>query len=205
MDLIKIAAKSRNESGKGNSRRLRAEGLVPAVVYGLKKDAKPLSLDPVQIQTLLKSAWGRNCLGELTVDSGEQESVLVKDVLRHPVSRDILHVDLIRVDPKAASRVEVPLRLTGRANGVVMGGTQRQTFRTVPVRCIPADVPVEIVFDMTKVKLNEIVHASSLPLPEGVEICLRPEQTVAAVIDERRGPKEGEGEVDPKAAGKKKK
>lgn len=204
MDLIKIAAKSRNESGKGVSRRLRAEGLIPAVVYGLKKGAQSLSLDPEQVQNLLRSAWGRNSLGELTVDSGAQENVLIKDVLRHPVSRELLHVDLIRIDASLPTVVNIPVRLTGRANGVVMGGTQRLVMRTVPVRCLPVDVPVEIVFDMTKVKLDEHVPASALPLPEGVTIVVDAKQTVAAVIDERRGPKPGEEEVeDPKAKKKK--
>jgi large subunit ribosomal protein L25 len=131
----------------------------------------------------------------LTIDDGNKESVLIKDLLRHPVTRELLHVDLIRVDTSIPVEVEIPVRLTGRAPGVVMGGTQRLVHRTVTVRCLPANVPVEIVYDVKMVQLNEVVTASQLALPEGVELLIAGNQTVASVMDLRRGPKEGEEET----------
>jgi len=103
----------------------------------------------------------------------------------HPVSRQLLHADFIEVTEETVVEVNVPLTLTGKPKGVVMGGKLRQVFRDLPVRCKPSLIPVEIVHDVTELDLDQHVAAKDLSLPAGVTVSLREKQTVALVASDK--------------------
>ena len=196
MELIEISASPRNESGKGPARRLRASGVIPAVAYGQKMSVIPLSVSPKDVVGVLHSELGRNSLLDLRVEGQSPLKVMLKDYQYHPVSRQLLHVDFVQIQEDRPVDVEVPFELTGRPKGVVMGGTLHKVFRTLPVTCLPKDVPARLEHDVTPLDLEQYVTASELVLPEGVSVRLRPNQTIAGVV----GGKKVTGEEEEEAA-----
>ena len=201
MDAMRIPAKPRIETGKGVARRLRRAGEVPAVVYG--KAAAPISLavQPKDIHEVFGSPWGRNSVVELDVEGQETLTVLVTDYQYHPVSRGLLHVDFVRISLDALVSVDVPFELVGKAAGVAKGGVLRKVFRELPVSCLPQNIPTHIEYDVTALGLDEHVPASDLALPEGVSLRLPDNQTVCAVVAEKKveeeAPVEGEAAAAP--------
>lgn len=194
METIKIVAARRDGSGKGAARRLRTAGQIPAVAYGKDLAAVPLTVAPKDLLGVLASEHGRNSVVELDV-SGEKITALLTDYQYHPVSRQLLHADFHRIHLDQAVDVDVPLELTGKPKGVVLGGTLRQVFRKLPVRCLPSLIPVKIVHDVTELDIDDAVPVSALSLAEGVAVRLPAEQTVAAVVTEKKRVEEEETPV----------
>jgi len=200
MQHIKINATQRRLSGKGAARRVRAEGRVPAVIYGRSGSAQSLAVSPKALHDVLASEYGRNNVIELALEGDNEQTVLLSDFQYHPITREILHADFLRIDVTQPVDVEVPFELTGKPKGVVLGGVLRQIFRKLPVRCLPAKIPVKIEHDITELGLDEHVHVEHLTMPEGVSIRLAPARTVAAVVTEKVRPEEEEAAATAPAA-----
>lgn len=184
MESIKVVATRRSEHGKGAASRLRSTGKIPAVAYGKQLPAQALAVSPEALKAVFASAYGNNNVIELDVDGKDKLTVLLRDYQYHPVSRQLLHADFVQIHLDQPVDVEVPLELTGKAQGVIQGGTLRQVFRKLPIRALPNSVPVKIVFDVTELGLDGHVAAKDLNLPEGVAVRLPPEQTVASIVTE---------------------
>ncbi|HKO46926.1 MAG TPA: 50S ribosomal protein L25 [Polyangiaceae bacterium] len=184
MEAINVTASRRDGHGKGAARRLRSEGRIPAVAYGKELPTQQLAVPPDAIKSVLASAWGRNTVVKLNVDGKEGLTVLLSDFQYHPLTRALLHADFLQIHLDQPVNVEVPLELTGKAAGVVAGGTLRQVFRKLPIRCLPNQIPVKLVHDVTALGLDGHVASKDLALPEGVSVRLPAEQTVASVVTE---------------------
>ncbi|HEY4159925.1 MAG TPA: 50S ribosomal protein L25 [Polyangiaceae bacterium] len=184
MDAIKVTATNRSEHKKSDVRRLRGKGQIPAVAYGKQLATKQISVAPDAVRAVLASAWGRNTVVNLEVDGKDKLTVLLRDFQYHPVSRELLHADFVQIHLDKPVDVEVPLELTGKPVGVTAGGTLRQVFRKLPIRCLPGVIPVKLTHDVTALELDGHVQTKDLALPEGVAVRLPPEQTVAAVVTE---------------------
>jgi large subunit ribosomal protein L25 len=184
MQAIKISATPRSTTGKNANRRLRAAGMIPAVTYGQGRPARGLAVSPEAVVHALSSERGRNVVVELEVE-GQAVEAMIAEYQYHPVTRTLLHADFIEVTEETVVDVEVPLRLTGKPKGVVMGGKLRQVFRDLPLRCKPALIPIEIVHDVTEIDLDQHVAAEDLQLPAGVTVSLRDKQTVAVVAADK--------------------
>ena len=184
MEAIKVTASRRDGNGKGAARRLRTEGRIPAVAYGKELPTQQIAVPPDAIKSVLASAWGRNTVVKLDVDGKEGLTVLLSDFQYHPLTRALLHADFVQIHLDQPVNVEVPLELTGKAAGVVAGGTLRQVFRKLPIRCLPNQIPVKLVHDVTALGLDGHVAAKDLALPEGVSTRLPAEQTVASIVHE---------------------
>ena len=185
MELIKVTANRRQDNGKGASSRLRREGLIPAVAYGKNMPAQTLAVSPAALTKVLVSELGVNSVLELDVEGKDKITALIRDYQYHPLSRQLLHADFQQIKLDEPVDVEVPLELTGKAAGVVLGGTLRQVFRTLPVRCLPEKIPVKVVFDVTELGLDAHVPAGKIPLPERVSSRLPVEQTVISIFTEK--------------------
>jgi len=196
-----LAATRRPEGGKGPSRRLRNSGKIPAVAYGADLQATPLAVSPKDLTKLLSGEHGLNTVVELEVEGGPNLHALVVDYQIHPVSRAILHADFKKVDLDKPVDVEVKLELIGKAAGVVAGGELFQIFRKLPVRCRPAQIPVKLVHDVTGIALDQAAHVKDLQLPEGVEVLLPPDRTIASVhtAKKRKDEEEAAAEAAPGA------
>lgn len=180
--LHNVTANLRNARGKGAARRLRSEGQIPAVAYGRGLAATTLALSPKDILTVLKSDRGQNTVLQVKVDGSKDLIVMIKDYTYHPVKRTLEHVDFVEVKLDQPVDVDVPLIANGKPAGLLQGGVVRQVFRTVPVRCLPDRIPLDVQIDIAPLKLGESLHAKDLPLPEGVEVRLPAEQTLVAVV-----------------------
>ena len=153
---------------KGERRQLRSAGRIPAVVYGGKKDAAPLSIDGKSLFQVLKG-HGTNVIMNLKV-GGAGETVLLKDLQRDFVTHNIVHVDFQRVSMTEKLEVNVPLHIVGEAPGVKLsGGILEHILRELRVRCLPADIPDGINIDVSALQINQGVKVKDLVLPKGVE------------------------------------
>ena len=184
MESIKVSANRRSESGKGAASRLRGKGQIPAVAYGKQLPAQPLAVSPDTLKAVFASAYGNNNVIELDVEGKDKLTVLLRDYQYHPVSRQLLHADFVQIHLDQPVDVDVPLELTGKAAGLLQGGTLRQVFRKLPIRALPKDIPIKITHDVTALELDQHVATKDLGLPAGVTVRLPPEQTVAAVVTE---------------------
>ena len=154
--------------GTRPSRRLRRSGSVPAVVYGLGGDPVTLQVDLADLRTALSTDAGLNALINLDVN-GEQQLSIVKDLQRHPVRRDILHVDFLRIDPHEEVEIEVPLVLTGEPKKVTQAsGMVDQVMHRVPVRAKPVDIPAEVTADVSGLEVGSSLRVSDIEFPDGV-------------------------------------
>jgi large subunit ribosomal protein L25 len=192
MEPVKLEANNRPQSGKGNARRLRNAGQIPAIAYGKTLPSTPLAVSPKALTEILFGDYGKNTVIDLAIEGGKTVRALLGDYQYHPVTRQLLHADFIEIRDDQLVDVEVPFETTGRAKGVVLGGTLRQVFRSLPIRCLPQNIPVKLTHDVTEIGVDEHVSVSQLSLPEGVEVRLRPAQTVAAVVGEKHRGGEGE-------------
>jgi large subunit ribosomal protein L25 len=168
---------------------------VPAVLYGKGAAATPLALDPKALVTAISGEMGKNVLLELNIDGQASGRAQLADYQVHPVTRELLHIDLLQVDDSVPVTRPVPLKLVGKAKGLIMGGVLRQVFREIPVRCLPAQLPAAISHDVSGLNIEDVVHVKDLTLPEGVTVQLKPEQTVGGVYGSRRQTKEEEDEA----------
>lgn len=186
MQSIKLAAEARKEQGKGEARRLRAGGRIPAVAYGPNLQSTPLAVSPKDIQSVLGTEYGRNAVIELDIKGEKKVTVLLTDFQYHPVTRSILHADFLEIREDQPVDFDVPFEALGKAKGVVAGGVLRQVFRKLPVRCLPANLPVKLTHDVTELELDHSVAAKDVKVPDGVSIRLPAEQTVLAVVTEKK-------------------
>lgn len=167
-----ITAASRSDEGKGASRRLRRSASIPAIVYGGSAAPQPIQLDHEKIWLASQNEWFYSSILSLDVD-GKVESVLLRDMQRHPFKQIILHLDFQRVDVNQPIRVAVPLHFlnqdtspAGKAADVVV----THDLNEVTVSCLPGDLPEFIEVDLATLSVGDIVHLSQLNLPAGVEI-----------------------------------
>jgi large subunit ribosomal protein L25 len=195
-----LVASLRPLGGKGPSRRLRASGKIPAVAYGGDMPATALAVSPKDLTKLLSGEHGLNTVVELEVDGKVKLHTLVVDYQIHPVTRAILHADFKKIDLDKPVDVEVKLELIGKAAGVTAGGELHQIFKKLPVRCRPALIPVKLVHDVTEIGLDEAAHVKELKLPEGVEVLLPPERTIATVYTAKKRGAEEEATAEGAAA-----
>lgn len=197
MQVTKITATTRTETGKGPNRRLRAAGKLPAVAYGAGSETRSLVVDPNVVAQVLTSELGINSVVEIDLD-GKVATAMIGDYQYHPVTRKLLHADFVEVKEDQKVDVNVPLILTGKSKGIVMGGKLRQVFRELPIRCVPKAIPVKLTHDITELDLDQSISVQDLQLPEGVEVSLPPKRTVAVVATDKRAKKEDgtEGEAE---------
>ena len=167
-----INARSREDTGKGASRRLRRQsGEVPAIIYGGKKHAEKISILHKDVTKALENEAVYSSIISLSVD-GKAEDTIIKDIQRHPAKQVILHLDFLRVSKTTKLQTRVPLNFLNEdiCIGVKMGGGLiAHTMTDIEVSCLPKDLPESIDVDMEQIDVGQIVHLSDIKMPSGVE------------------------------------
>jgi len=182
---VKISVTTDRPLGSRSARRLRAEGKVPAVVYGLGEDSVPVSVDWSDLRRALTTDAGLNALITLDVD-GEQQLSIIKDLQRDPVRRNVTHVDFIRIDREAEIQVEVPIVLTGQAEAVEReDGTVAHLMFNILVNSKPDTIPDELTIDVTDMEIGDAIRVADLDLPTGVSTDLDPEEVIVTAMVSR--------------------
>lgn len=170
-DTFKIEAKVRDVAGKGASRRLRnLAGLVPGIVYGGSKDPVQITVAHRALAKHLENEAFYSHIVDLAID-GASESVILKDVQRHPAKDRILHIDFMRVSKTRKIAVSVPLHFLNESTNAAVkaGGIVAHTMTQLDITCLPGDLPEFIEVDLDGVEVGQILHVSDLKLPKGVE------------------------------------
>lgn len=178
-----VLATPRSDTGKGASRRLRRQGLVPAIVYGGHKDPVMISLKHNEVLRHLEHESFYSHILNLKVD-GVAATVVLKDLQRHPAKPFILHADFLRVSQDEKLRMAVPLHFLNeeKSAGVKAGGNVSHTMTEVEVTCLPKDLPEFIAIDLAGLDIGDIIHLSQLPLPEGVALAHAPDPDEPVVV-----------------------
>lgn len=168
---FEVNAQSRSDTGKGASRRLRLSGQLPGIVYGAHQEPTMISLKHHELVHALENEAFYSNLLTLKVD-GKVETVVLKDLQRHPAKTFILHVDFQRVQADEKIRLHVPIHFINEEScpGIKSGGQASHVMADVEVSCLPKDLPEFIAVDMAKLEMGAILHASQLSLPAGVEL-----------------------------------
>lgn len=168
MAEIILQATPRPPQGTRPARRLRNEGKIPGVVYGLGADPIPLMVEWRELRAALITEQGLNAVINLDV-SGERMPTLVKDMQRHAVRRNILHVDFIRVDLDKTVEVEVAIHIEGEAKHVADDdGVVDQVLTSLLITAKPADIPTGLTINISGLEIGSALRVSDIVLPAGV-------------------------------------
>lgn len=169
---LTISATLRSEEGKGASRRLRKQDVVPGVIYGGNAKPKSISFANNELKKAIENQDFFTSVIEVEIE-GKKEKVIVKALQRHPASPAVMHVDLLRVQKTRPLTTRIPLNFIGAASseGVKsQGGRLTVEMKLAEVRCLPANLPVALDVDCSNAQLGDIYHLSDVQLPKGVEL-----------------------------------
>jgi large subunit ribosomal protein L25 len=197
MPELVIPTEFREKTGKNESRRLRRRGRIPAVVYGLGKPTASLQLDPKDVLNILRSPKGTNTLFQIQERDGEEgRLVMLRDYQYHPVTGDLLHVDLVRVDVSKPVEVQVPVETYGVAPGIKdEGGFLTVVLREIYLRCLPTRIPDSVRIDISNLNLHGIVRIRDVDFSEGVEVLHEPEIPILTIQEPTKEPEPEEVEA----------
>ena len=195
---VEMKATLRSQRGKNAARRLRAQGQIPGVLYGLGKDAVPVALEAKAIGRIVHLRSGHNQILNLVVDSGETAPVLAVDWQLDPVRGDLLHVDMKRVDLKKTVQMSVLISVVGVAPGVKeQGGVEEVVTREVEIECLPLAVPERIEIDVSELRLGQAIRVKDLARSEDYTYLTHPERVLVHVVTPRVVEEEAPAEAAP--------
>jgi len=181
---VKLKVEPRMSVGRSAVRKLKARGVIPAIIYGGKDKPQPLQVSARDINAMMSHASGENVLVELEV-AGEKSNrtALVQEVQHSPVSGEILHIDFHAISMDETIQAEVPLEPTGIPNGVKnFGGLLEQSLRMLTIECLPRDLPDRITVDVSQLNIGDSIHVRQIQLPSGVTSKVPPDLTAFSVL-----------------------
>ncbi|MGM0454446.1 MAG: 50S ribosomal protein L25/general stress protein Ctc [Thermodesulfobacteriota bacterium] len=184
MDIIKLSAQPRRETGKGAARSLRRAGRIPAVLYGADIESQPLSVSIQELERMFNNPRFTRGLINLAVENAgnRRQTVMIKEFQRDPVKDHYIHIDFFEIKMDQKISVMVPVTTTGTSNGVEEGGILQIIRRELEVYCLPANIPEQIEIDISAMEMGDSVHVSEVPLPENVEIPYEVDFTILTVV-----------------------
>ena len=178
-----VSAKPRTgKFNKNHARRVRREGLIPAVIYGAGQPSVALAVDPKIITRILHSDTGHNSIFDLAIEGGAAGKAMIVDWQNEPIKGHLLHIDFKRIAMDKKMQVSVPVHLVGTAAGVKnSGGILSQVLHEVEIECLPGDIPSHIDVDVTNLEMNQSLHISDLPHSDKIEYLGEEDEVVAIV------------------------
>lgn len=182
MQQARLDAQVRDDVGKGVARSLRRAGKVPAVLYGRKRGAVSLQIDDRTFQTLLRN-YGSNVLINLVLGNDDEQTVIIKDLQRHPVKRNVLHADFQRISLDEKITTQVSIETVGTPVGVRDGGVLTVARRQVSVNCLPLDTPESLRINVEDLSIGDSFRVSDIEIDDMIEILENETTQIAAVIE----------------------
>ncbi len=223
--ILSLAASPREKTGKGAARQTRFRRQVPAVIYGHGRATQPLTVEAAALEKALTGVDPESTIIELAVD-GKKVKALIREIQRHPVRPDIIHVDFYEIHAEEKVKLKVPVHLVGNPDGVRnAGGVLDQVTREVEIEVLPENIPDRVELDVTVLKIGDSLHVTDLRITNAV-ILTQADLTIATVVPPRaeevapvveapaevaepelirkvrEGEEEGEGEAEGKTEGK---
>src|SRR2546425_10071817 len=182
--IVSLAATPRSATGKGAARQARFRGRVPAVIYGHGRDSQPLEVEAKALEKALTGVEPASTIIELSVD-GKTTKTLIREIQRHPVRPDIIHVDFYEIHAQQKVTLKVPVHLVGAPDGVRnAGGVLDQVTREVEIEVLPVDIPDRVELDVTALKIGDSLHVRDLAIPNAT-ILTQDDLTIATVVPPR--------------------
>ncbi|QBG49033.1 50S ribosomal protein L25 [Verrucomicrobia bacterium S94] len=201
MEDIKLIAKKRELGGSSNARRLRSEGRLPGVVYGGDKEPVSVVVDAHDLEQILHHHSSESVMIEIDLEGEGDTRVLVKEVQHHPVTSDLVHVDMQRVVAGQTMHVDIQIELIGEAAGVKAGGTLDHVMHSIAVECLPKDIVEAIEVDVSDLEIGQNLHVSDLGIDDTFKVLVDDDAIVCGVsgpmaeVDEDEEAEAGEPEV----------
>src|SRR3989475_5127169 len=181
---ISLAAEARTASGKGGARQARRDHRVPAVIYGHGRPTQPLSVDALALEKALTGVEPASTVIELTLD-GKKTKVLIREIQRHAIRPDIIHVDFYEIRGGEKVRLKIPVHLVGTPDGVRnAGGVLDQVMREVEIEVLPEHIPERVELDVTPLAIGHSRHVRDLQIPNAT-ILSGADLTIATVVPPR--------------------
>lgn len=185
MERVTLGAAGRTATGKNAVKKIRKDGFVPAILYGRAREPLPLAVGRKDLLGALATG-GRNVLIDLRVThNGDEETntVMIAEIQRDHIRREILHVDLHQISLTETLEARVPVMLAGTPEGVASGaGILEQHLREVVVRCLPTQIPDHVTVNVAGLGVGDSVHVRDLVVAEGIEVLTPPEEVLASVV-----------------------
>ncbi|MBI3991613.1 MAG: 50S ribosomal protein L25, partial [Candidatus Omnitrophica bacterium] len=201
MEEVYLEANAREGCGKSLAKRLRKDGLIPAVIYGAGMKNKILAINQKELSKVLHTSAGENVLISLKIlneEGGKKHTVMLKDIQHEPLHRNILHVDFNEISLTRLITVNVPLVAKGDAPGVKEGGVLSFILRQVEVKCLPVNIPKHLDVDVSALNIGDSICVRDLVLPKDVTVLNHPELTAVTVappiVEEKAAAAPVEGE-----------
>ena len=207
----KVQARLRSGRGKNDARRARRDGMVPITVYGGGGETVAAVAPLRELAAILRSDSGRNTIFTIEVDGAGASEVMFHERQIDPIKGRLIHADLTRLVKGQKIEVTVPLHLTGEPYGVKeKQGVLEQIVREIDIKCEPRDIPDALEVDVSHLDVHDVLHASDIPVAEGIEILTEADLVIATVgiVKEEVAaptPTEGEEPAEPEVIGKGKK
>ena len=197
MEIMNLKASQREAVGNGPSRVLRRDGKIPAILYGPKTEPIKLAIDKLDLEPIFKSGAVAQKLLKLEIEgAGAVRKVMIKEMQKHPVSHNLLHVDLYEVTMDQKIKVMVPVVTTGKSVGVELGGMLQIIRRELEVFCLPGQVPENITIDVTDLDIGDSFHVQDLPLEGDLEMPADVNFTILTILATKAEEEEVEGEEE---------
>lgn len=195
MEKVVLEVQKRSEKGTLIIRKMRRKGLIPAVLYGHKKDTVPVTLSHEAFDPVVR-AGTRMVSVKL---EGAEEMALIKDIQYDPLGDEVLHVDFYRIAMDELLKLRVDVELWGTAPGVAEGGVLENYIKELQIESLPTAIPDKIRVDVSKLKMNDVIQVKDIPTPPGVKILSDPETFVVAVRPppEEKPAEEAPGPTEP--------
>src|SRR5216117_785080 len=182
--IVSLAASPRTTTGKGAARQARFQGKVPAVIYGHGREAQPLEVEAKALEKALTGVEPASTIIELAVD-GKKTKTLIREIQRHPIRPDIIHVDFYEIHAEEKVKLKVPVHLVGNPDGVRnAGGVLDQVTREVEIEVMPENIPDRVELDVTALKIGDSLHVRDLHIANATILTLA-DLTIATVVPPR--------------------
>ncbi len=173
----------RSMTGKGISRRIRKQGLIPAVVYGKGIDSVAVTVNPRELAAAIAGEGGHNNLITLKGEGALSGSVvIVADLYRDCIKGNLLHADLHKINLEDKVKVPVTISLVGSSIGVKEGGLLDFVMHSVEVECLPTQIPEHLEVDVTLLNIGDSLHVSDLQVPSGIKVLEDPKATLVNIL-----------------------
>jgi large subunit ribosomal protein L25 len=159
---------------------MRKQGRIPAVVYGKKTNSQPVFVDAAEFSKQLRATGGMGLLDAQVND--DHIRVIVRDMQKHPIRHDIIHIDFLAVDAKTKIDVSVPIHLVGEAAGVKDGGVLQQAMHQLSIRALPTNIPSSIDIDITNLQVGDVLTISHIQTNGAYEVNHDPTEVIASIL-----------------------
>lgn len=198
MEYISVSGESRSLNGTKGAKHLRSQGKIPCVLYGLSENVH-FSTEPLKIRDLIYTPKFK--LANLEVE-GKSYKAIIKEVSFHPVTDQVLHIDFLALEANRPIKVSVPIELTGKAVGVVEGGTLIPKLRKINLKCTPENLVDHVQLDISSLKIGDVGRVGDLQIDESIMVLDHPASPIALIKRPRvmatvvEADDEGEGDAE---------